>query len=68
MRPRPGSAKSAQTQVTVDSDFNSKTLNASKFSDTYSSGVKKNKDDFSQYVEQKNKDPKFKKYLQPNMP
>lgn len=69
MRPeRPGSAKSAVTKITLDSEQISKDLNNSKFSETFSSGVRNNRDDFAKYVEQKNKDPKYKKYLEPNLP
>jgi hypothetical protein len=51
MKPkRPDSAKSTKTRVTHDSDLASKDLNASKFSETFSSGVNKNKDDFQKYV------------------
>lgn len=43
MKPnRPGSAKSTHTRVTVDSDLGSNALNASKFSETYSNGVRMN--------------------------
>ena len=43
MKPdRPGSAKSTHTRITVDSEFSSNGINSSKFSETYSNGVKAN--------------------------
>lgn len=67
MKPnRPDSAKSAKTRITIDSEISSNNLNASKFSETFSNGVNPNHDknnDFHKYVAEKNKDPKFKKFL-----
>lgn len=72
MKPdRPGSAKSTHTRITVDSEFSSNGINSSKFSETYSNGVKANNqknNDFHQYVKEKNKDPRFKKFIETKMP
>jgi hypothetical protein len=54
MKPnRPDSAKSAKTRITIDSEYSSNNLNQSKFSETYSNGVRNNNDknnDFHKYV------------------
>lgn len=64
MKPkRPDSAKSHLTKVTQDSEPSKKDLNASKFSETFSSGVSsihEKGDEFKQYVSEKDKDPRFK--------
>lgn len=71
MKPnRPDSAKSAKTRITIDSEYSSNNLTQSKFSETYSNGVKSNNDknnDFHKYVAEKNKDPKFKKFQDTNL-
>lgn len=43
MKPqRPDSAKSAKTRITVDSEVSSNNITQSRFSETYSNGVKLN--------------------------
>lgn len=72
MKPkRPDSAKSAKTRITVDSEVSSNHITQSRLSETHSNGVKANgsrNNDFEKYVAEKNKDPKFKKFLEPTMP
>lgn len=63
---RPDSAKSVKTRITLDSDVTSNNITQSRFSETYSNGVKlgSNKNaEFEKYVTEKDKDPKFKKLL-----
>ena len=63
MQPRrPESAKTQRTKITQDSEYK-QDLNASKFSETFSSGASSfhdKPDEFKRYVAEKNKDPKFK--------
>lgn len=72
MKPnRPDSAKSAKTRITIDSEATSNNITQSRFSETYSNGVKlgANKNgEFEKYVAQKDKDPKFKRFLETNLP
>lgn len=73
MKPaRPDSAKSAKTRITIDSDVTSNNITQSRFSETYSNGVKpgpkKQSSDFEKYVAEKDKDPKFRRLLDQQLP